>query len=136
MLSMRAWAISTGKMIDATKADWYTNVYSHFSEATMLYLPCTIAPGGFSGELAFELDLPNGSKHLGLAARRYFWTRDGKPVHAEVQSGTLGFVRARILDEEDDRETVLLAIPDGEVVSVPRQQLIHSESAPHVPVRP
>lgn len=102
----------------------------------MLYLPCTIAPGGFSGELAFELDLPNGSKHLGLAARRYFWTRDGKPVHAEVQSGTLGFVRARILDEEDDRETVLLAIPDGEVVSVPRQQLIHSESAPHVPVRP
>jgi hypothetical protein len=98
-------------------------------------LPCSISRGAFSGELHFEIVLSNGDHHIGLAARRYFWTRDGRSLTVdEPAPGEKidGQVAARVL-EFVSAEVALVSIPDGEVVTVAKDQIMNQRPAesPH-----
>ena len=99
----------------------------------MCFIPCKMSPGAFSGEIAFEITLEDGKKHLGLASRRYFWTENGERPGKNLQPGTPGYIRARILEEEG-KDSVLLSIPDGEVVAVKKTSIRRSERESDVPI--
>jgi hypothetical protein len=96
----------------------------------MFYIECDVSPGAFSGELAFEIIL-NGEKHVGLAAKMYFFAKDGKQL-GDVTTKTKALIMARVLREEEDGE-FLVSIPDGEVIRVKKDHLITSGSK-NVPV--
>jgi len=101
----------------------------------MIVVPCTMFPGGFSSEIGFDIDVQNG-KHTGLAPRRYFRDASGEPVEKDsVTSRQPGYIAVRILEKKNET-CIVVAIPDGEVVSVTSEQIQQiPEPAPHVPVR-
>jgi hypothetical protein len=104
----------------------------------MIVIPCTMFVGGFSGEIGFEIKHANG-KHVGLASRRYFWKKNRKPLALEaVTDQDQGYITVRILPVrafEEKGDSVLVSIPDGEVVSVRRTDLQRfPEPLPNVPV--
>jgi len=100
----------------------------------MMAYPCTMFPGGFSGEIGFEMEA-HGGKHKGLASRRYFWKQDWSRLGKDPLTGPIrGFVAVRILGE-GKRDAVLLSIPDGEVVNVKSDEILPlAETAQNVPV--
>src|SRR5579862_5314022 len=98
-----------------------------------IYIECKISSGPFSGELAFRIE--NGIQHAGLAARRYFYTLEGRPIGvAEVSDGTPGLIMGRIIDDNDQGK-LLVSIPDGEVIQVGADKVKPCEFL-NVPLRP
>ncbi len=106
----------------------------------MTYLECKIFPGGFSGELAFQLKLDDGKVYESLAPRRYFWDKNGKPVATPSAKGVDGYLAVRILQQREEERVggrVLVSTPDGEVIKINKNRLVpYAESPPHVPVGP
>ncbi|SRR6266852_4218017 len=100
----------------------------------MMAYPCTMFPGGFSGEIGFEIEA-DGGKHKGLASRRYFWKQDGSPLGKGPLTGPVpGFVAVRILGEGKG-DSILVSIPDGEVVNVKSAEILPlAEAAQNVPI--
>lgn len=99
----------------------------------VIYIECKIAPGAFSGELVFRIE--NGIQHQGLAPRRYFFTSELKQIGADnVLEGTRAYIAGRIINENEDG-SMLVSIPDGEVICVNRDKVKPCEPA-NVPVRP
>ena|SRR6266700_2707057 len=102
----------------------------------MIGIPCTMFPGGFSGEISFEIQSAEG-KHTGLASRLYFFRKNKEPVGKEAVGDKVpGYIAIRILFEQEagSKNSVLASIPDGEVVRIKKDQIQVWESAPHVPV--
>ncbi len=102
----------------------------------MTLLECTIFPGGFSGELKFQVKLGGERTYTGLAARQYFWDKlSGKPVEQPSIEGIDGYVAVRILVRKLEEEDVLVSVPDGEVLKLNRSRIISiPEPSPHVPI--
>lgn len=103
----------------------------------MMLVACQIFPGGFSGEFTFKIKLDDGTEHIGLAARQYFWSKDGKSLTQPPVTGIEGFVTVRILDRNPDPESTLVSIPDGEVIKIKNSRIIMiplAEPLPHVPI--
>ena len=99
-------------------------------------LYCRISAGVFSGELIFEIPLPDGSTHTGAGSTRYFMTRDGRRLLQGLAKNEEidGLVAAKLLKKEGHK--VLASVPDGEVIWVDEDQISeHSlASTPSVPV--
>jgi hypothetical protein len=104
----------------------------------MTLLSCKIFPGGFSGEVSFKINQDYGSEHVGLAARQYFWDTRGQPITQPPAQGIDGFVVVRVLDEEPNKESILVSVPDGDVIKTKKSHIFISrpqpETQPHVPV--
>jgi hypothetical protein len=114
-----------------------THTTTGAEESVMKLLECKIRPGGFSGELSFQVPLDDGIQHTGLAARQYFWDKDGKPVTQPPARGVDGYVAVRILDQRPDDDSLIVSIPDGEVLKLNKDRILsipRPESIPHVPV--
>src|SRR5438552_56134 len=95
-------------------------------------ISCTMLPGGFSGEIGFQMEFAGGS-HIGLASRRHFWRKDRTPLGKDsVVSAEPGYVAVRVIREEDG--DLLVSIPDGEVLKVRSDQILTLEHSPNVPV--
>jgi hypothetical protein len=106
-------------------------------ELAMMLVRCEVFPGGFSGEYTFKLKREDGSEHVGLAARQYFWNKDGKPLLQPSEAGVEGYVAVRILDRSFEKDSALISIPDGEVLKINKSRIINvplSEPIAHVPV--
>ena len=98
----------------------------------MIGIQCVIFPGGFSGEIGFEVKHEKG-EHLGLAPRRYVFDKNKQPIgDRPVGNRVRGYVAIRILQVEEGK--VLVSIPDGEVVKIKKDQIEILESAQSVPV--
>ncbi len=90
----------------------------HTPPRQLVALPCKLAPGGFSGERVFEVELANGEAYRGLAPRPFCWNGQGRIVGAGEPSGEVaGMVAARVVDELDDGQ-VIVEVPDGAVIAV------------------
>jgi hypothetical protein len=102
-------------------------------------LLCRFTPGGFSGQRVALIRLADGQTHKGLAPLQYCWTRDKKPLGPEEPAegqAVDGIVAARYLRPEQDGK-VVVSIPDGDVIVVPRSLVTARptpEPASHVPV--
>lgn len=46
----------------------------------LVAVPCTIAPGAFSGERIFSLTLANGEQYASLAPRFFCWNTEDQLV--------------------------------------------------------
>jgi hypothetical protein len=102
----------------------------------MTLLACKIFPGGFSGEFTFQITLDDGTEHIGLAARQYFWDKEGKPVTQPSAKGVDGYVAVRILERRSEEDSLIISVPDGEVLKIKKSRVLSTaqESLPHVPV--
>ncbi len=111
------------------------------SDRRFVALPCKLAPGAFSGERVFEVDLANGETYRSLAPRPFCWNARGQLVaQAEPAVESPGMVAARIVDRIDDGQ-VLVEVPDGEVIAVDEKtvkqrptEIKPPEPRTHVPV--
>jgi hypothetical protein len=82
---------------------------------------CTISRGGFSDERVFKF-AHNGQEYKGIASRLHMWKSDLTPVEeGEPPLGQTidGFVAARIIEVVAGGSTVMVSIPDGEVITIP-----------------
>jgi hypothetical protein len=100
----------------------------------MIVTPCVMSPGGFSGEISFEIEVL-GKPHVGVASRRYFYKENWEPLgKCEVTDKLPGFIAVRILEEEKEN-SFLVSVPDGEVVRVSKDKICNVGRAANVPVR-
>src|SRR5438067_1833642 len=96
-------------------------------------LPCEISRGGFSDERIFKVRILKG-EYTGVASRRYCWDQNDEPLEEDEPSTgetIQGKVAARVL--EVTSAAVLVSVPDGEVVTVNRSQLLE-RPATHVSI--
>jgi hypothetical protein len=102
----------------------------------MTLLACKIFPGAFSGEFTFHISLDNGTDHIGLAARQYFWDKGGKPITQPPERGVDGYIAVRVLERGPEEDSVIISVPDGEVLTLKKNRLLSTprESSPHVSV--
>ncbi|HKI38479.1 MAG TPA: hypothetical protein VKA46_41910 [Gemmataceae bacterium] len=106
----------------------------------LVALDCQLAPGAFSGERIFEVELADGSKYRSLAPRQFCWV-NGKLVGVtEPATETAGLVAAKVVDQTEDGQ-VIVEVPDGEVIAVDAArvkdrptEIRPPEPKPHVPV--
>jgi hypothetical protein len=105
----------------------------------LIALPCRVAKGAFSDEIIFEVDLPNGGEpYMGAASRQYCWNQNNQKLDLdEPHDGQMikGKIAARLLELRGQQ--ALVAIPDGEVITVRAAQILDRppEKAHHVPVQ-
>ena len=104
---------------------------------TLKAIACTISRGGFSDERVFSIDIGE-IKYSGVASRRHMWTAEGKPLEEgepPLGKNLSGLVAARVIQVETDGR-VLVSIPDGEVITMPADQLVDRPAGvgEHVPV--
>ena len=108
---------------------------------------CLIARGGFSGERVVTVRCADGTEKKGLAPTHYCWDEKKHPLgEDEPADGQAieGFVAARKLRSAGPAApgAVVVDIPDGEVMVVPRDSVIprpastEPETTPHVPLGP
>jgi hypothetical protein len=87
------------------------------SRRQLVALPCKLAPGAFSGERVFEVELADGTKYRSLAPRQFCWV-GGKLVGEKEPTGeAAGLIAAKVVDETSDGQ-VIVEVPDGEVIAV------------------
>lgn len=89
---------------------------------------CKIARSAFSGERVFIVRLFGGGEdceYEGLAPTHYFGTEQGNSLSDDQppRDGEIpGTLAARLIKHEDD--VVEVALPDGETVELPSDELI------------
>lgn len=87
-------------------------------DRVLVAIPCQLAPGAFSGERVFSVQLADGQTYTSLAPRQFCWNADGRLVGPhEPTDAVQGLVAARIVDWIDDRQ-LQAEVPDGEVIAV------------------
>src|SRR5205823_4090688 len=104
---------------------------------TQVALSCELTRGAFSDERVFKLKHTRG-EYQGIASRRYCWGEDNRllaehePAEGEMIEGK---VAARIIEVLNGN--VLVSLPDGEVITVSRDQLLErpTEVGTNVPLR-
>lgn len=95
------------------------------SDRRFIALPCKLAPGGFSGERVFEVELADGKLYRSVAPRQFCWNDQGRLVaENEPADEASGMVAARVLDWTDDGQTIV-EVPDGEVIAVEESHVKH-----------
>jgi hypothetical protein len=100
---------------------------------------CQISRGGFSGERVVRLRCVDGTQKKGLAPTNYCWNANQIPLgENEPANGQTmeGYVAARELEQPAPNQ-VMIEIPDGEVMIVPKESIIprpSAEKSAHVPV--
>jgi hypothetical protein len=93
--------------------------------AKRIALRCKISQGGFSGEMIFRVALNDGEEYVGAAPPQYFSTAEGNPLRPEqlARGKTVhGKIEARLIKEEQGG-TLLVAVPDGQVLTVNPDQI-------------
>lgn len=104
----------------------------------MIAVRCRVSRGAFSDELVFEIDQTGDQNaYIGAASRQYIWNeakQHFKPDEPAEGESVPGLVAARQLGSRD--ASILVAIPDGEVIQVEKRLLADrpQESAPDVPL--
>jgi hypothetical protein len=102
--------------------------------AKNILIVCQISTGVFSGERMFEVQLADGSQtYSGIAPLHYFRKEDGGELTASDPPGNntiKGTLTARLV--RNGGKTALVAIPDGEAITVPAD-IIHEPK--YVPIR-
>ena len=100
-------------------------------------LNCRITRGGFSDERLFRVRQSSGEDYLGIASRRYCWGPNdrllGENDPPSDERWIEGKVAARVIGVRGD--DVHVSVPDGEVITVRRDQLTARPTQPNVPVR-
>jgi hypothetical protein len=94
------------------------------SMARNVAVVCKIRRGAFSDQRIFQIALPTGAEHVGAASVQYFVKKNDRALEAsEPPPGKEleGKVAARIVDEVDN--LVITSLPDGEVVTLEKNQL-------------
>ncbi|HJT77095.1 MAG TPA: hypothetical protein VJ739_07805 [Gemmataceae bacterium] len=80
-------------------------------------VPCKLAPGMFSSERLFTVELADGKFHRGIAPRYFCWNAQGQLVgESEPAAEADGMIAARVVRE--CAEYVAVEVPDGEVIAV------------------
>jgi hypothetical protein len=95
----------------------------------LITIPCQFARGGFSSERVFQVETLSGV-FTGVAALEYCYDAEGEPLGPDQPpAGTKikGRVAARFIQEES-KQSALLSVPDGSVISVSRR-LLQQESS-------
>ena len=84
----------------------------------LVAIPCKLAPGLFSSERVFTVQLANGEPYKGIAPRHFCWNEYGQLV-GENGPGqqAAGMVAAKFV-EDLEGDQVAVQVPDGEVVAV------------------
>ncbi len=102
-----------------------------------VYAECRLSSGSFSGECVFEIDMVGGRIYAGLAPRRDCRNKLGeklRPNEPEDDKKIEGKVAARVVQNGGEEATI--AIPDGEVITVPVALLSNRPAEqPNVPIR-
>jgi hypothetical protein len=92
-------------------------------DRALVAIPCKLAPGAFSGERVFEVQLADGSKYTSLAPRQFCWNAAGQLVgEREPSASTDGSIAARIVERVEGNQ-VQVEVPDGEVIAVDEKQI-------------
>jgi hypothetical protein len=95
-----------------------------YIERQFMAVRCQIAPGGFSGERIFIVQLADGSSYKSLAPRRFCWNGSKQIVENNEPTTTIsGFVAARIIENLDDNQS-LIEVPDGEIIAIDKESLV------------
>ncbi len=103
-------------------------------------LACQISPSGFSGERVFRIALGNSTEYAGVAPVDYCRRQDQSAVGSnEPAKGKRisGFVEGRVV--EDGGRKAKVALPDGEVITVPLDRISfvsEPKETTYVPVGP
>jgi hypothetical protein len=102
--------------------------------AEIVRIPCKISRSAFSDERVFRVASADGAEHIGAATVIYFSKGDGSPLGPKdppADKPIWGQVAAQSIKGFQD--TVLVYLPDGEVVHVKSSQ-IREEASANVPV--
>jgi hypothetical protein len=100
---------------------------------------CQLSRGGFSSQRVFRVKTADNQTIAGVADLDYCYAEDTTPLDADQPpegKRVAGLVAARIVAEED-KDKVLISVPDGKVLAVRRGQLVPrpSKVAPNVPLK-
>jgi hypothetical protein len=87
-------------------------------ERQLVAIKCIVAPGAFSGERLFNVQLANGESYGSLAPRQFCWNSGGAIVAIDEPTTAIdGYVAARVV-EEIDATQALVEVPDGQIIAV------------------
>src|SRR5207244_1812823 len=107
-----------------------------------------IAPGMFSSERIFKVQLANGETYSGITPRHFCWNDNREPLgEKEPDKEVDGMVAARLIEQRQDGQCIV-EVPDGEVLAVDPAVVVwerpteirppgppsRKELSPHVPV--
>ena len=100
----------------------------------LVAIRCKIAPGAFSGERIFSVNLANDEKYRSLAPRQFCWNSKKQLVQEhEPQEEIEGLIAARIV--EDIEGQLIVEIPDGNIIAV-REELVEKRPTNIKPPQP
>jgi hypothetical protein len=100
----------------------------------LVAVKCKLAPAMFSSERVFAITLADGKEYRGTAPRDFCWNKDGRLVgEKEPSEEADGWVAAKVIEEQDDGQ-VIVEVPDGAVLAVPRSP-VHPRPTPIRPPR-
>src|SRR5438105_1763990 len=97
---------------------------------------CQISRGGFSGERIVTTTCSDRTERKGLAPTGYCWDSEQRPLGPDDPSNgesIEGLVAARICGPTGPEGHVNIKIPDGEVMTVPRDSVVKRPSQEAVP---
>lgn len=101
----------------------------------LVFLACDLSRGAFPNERVFKVGVYDGGEYIGLTPLHYCYRTDGSRLSAdepEANASINGKLAARLVRNGNGRADV--AIPDGEIISVPRDALSERSEAVNVPI--
>jgi hypothetical protein len=74
----------------------------------------------FSSERVFTITLADGKEYRGIAPRDFCWNDNGQLVgEKEPSEEADGWLAVKVIEEQEDGQ-VIVEVPDGAVLAVPR----------------
>jgi hypothetical protein len=109
-----------------------------YMQTHQIALLCEISRGAFSAERIFRIKLPNQEEYVGAASLDYCYTDKGRPLESDQPppgKTIKGKIEARFIQEKEGG-TMLVAVPDGAVLTVGADQKTEfpKQVSPNVPV--